>query len=317
MIASGPGKRNVADVTSVPRRMRRRVAREAGERRPRVRRTGQSRIAVAHREEVVGAEERVEAELLGASRDGEQVVVGRALLRFGEDAKSHFGSLLLVASDALIEHLLTHSVRTGDFVLKSGKRSNWFIDSKQTVCRPDGILLVAEAALEVIPSEATAIGGLTQGADPVAFGIAAVAATRGRELRCFSIRREAKDHGVMGRVAGPLLPGDKVVVTEDTATRGTSALEAAKVIRDLGAEPIMILVVVDRGGTGGRARRRRGHRVPRPRHGARSRLRLRRRRLSVSPLRLQLLRLPPDRGRFRNSCASGPSVWWSGPASIR
>jgi orotate phosphoribosyltransferase len=158
--------------------------------------------------------------------------------------------LLLVASDALIEHLRTHSVRTGDFVLKSGKASNWFIDSKQTVCRPDGILLVAEAALEVIPPEATAIGGLTQGADPVAFGIAAVAATRGRELRSFSIRREAKDHGVMGRIAGPLLPGDKVVVTEDTATRGTSALEAAKVIRDLGADPIMILVVVDRGGTG-------------------------------------------------------------------
>ena len=110
---------------------------------------------------MVGAEERVERELLGAPCDGEQIVVARALLRFGEDAKGHFGSLLLMASDALIEHLRTHSVRTGDFVLKSGKRSSWFIDSKQTVCRPDGILLVAEAALEVIPPEATAIGGLT------------------------------------------------------------------------------------------------------------------------------------------------------------
>ncbi len=151
---------------------------------------------------------------------------------------------------ALIEHLRTHSVRTGDFVLKSGKRSSWFIDSKQTVCRPDGILLVADAALAVIPPEATAIGGLTQGADPVAYGIAAVGATRGRELRSFSIRREAKDHGVMGRIAGRSFRATRSSSRKTRRPRGTSALEAAKVIRDLGADPIMILVVVDRGGTG-------------------------------------------------------------------
>lgn len=163
-----------------------------------------------------------------------------------------------MADSALVRHLLDHSVRTGDFVLKSGRRSSWFIDSKQTACRPDGILLVADAALAVIPPDATAIGGLTMGADPVAFGIAAVAATRGRTLRSFSIRKEAKDHGVEGRVAGALLPGDKVVVTEDTATRGTSALEAARVIRQLGAEPVMILVIVDRGGTGAELARAEG-----------------------------------------------------------
>lgn len=80
---------------------------------------------------------------------------------------------------ALVAHLVEHSVRRGDFVLKSGARSDWFIDSKQTACDPDGILLVADVALGVIPSEATAIGGLTVGADPVAYGVAAVAATRG------------------------------------------------------------------------------------------------------------------------------------------
>lgn len=152
-------------------------------------------------------------------------------------------------NDALVAHLRTHSVRTGEFTLKSGRRSNWFIDSKQTVCRPDGILLVADAALAVIPDDATAIGGLTMGADPVAFGVAAIAATRGRGLRSFSVRKEAKDHGVAGRLAGALQPGDKVVITEDTVTRGTSALEAARVVRELGAEPVLVLVVVDRGGT--------------------------------------------------------------------
>jgi len=85
-----------------------------------------------------------------------------------------------MASGALIEHLLTHSVRRGDFVLKSGKPTGWFIDAKQTTCRPDGLLLVADALLAAIPDDVTALGGLTMGADAAAFCTAAVAATRGR-----------------------------------------------------------------------------------------------------------------------------------------
>jgi orotate phosphoribosyltransferase len=151
---------------------------------------------------------------------------------------------------ALVAHLLQHSVRTGDFTLKSGKKSGWFIDAKQTTCRAEGMLLVADAALDVIPDDVTAIGGLTMGADAVAFGIAAIAATRGRELRSFSVRKEVKDHGGGGRIAGALKAGDRVVITEDAVTRGVSMLEAADVIREEGgAEPVLLLPVVDRGGT--------------------------------------------------------------------
>lgn len=150
---------------------------------------------------------------------------------------------------ALVDHLLTHSVKRGEFTLKSGKRSEWFIDSKQTACDPDGVVLMADAALGVIPPDATAIGGITVGADPVVYGIAAVAATRGRGLRSFTIRKEAKDHGVTGRVAGALRPGDKVVVTEDTTSRGTTLAEAIEVVRAFGAEPVLVLALVDRGGT--------------------------------------------------------------------
>jgi orotate phosphoribosyltransferase len=149
----------------------------------------------------------------------------------------------------LVAHLSAHSVRTGDFTLKSGQKSGWFIDSKQTACRSEGLLLMADLALRVMPPDVDAIGGLTLGADPVAYGIAAVAATRGRSLRSFPIRKEAKDHGVEGRLAGALERGDRVVITEDTVTRGTSSLEAAHVVRRLGAEAVMILVLVDRGGT--------------------------------------------------------------------
>jgi len=153
--------------------------------------------------------------------------------------------------EALRDHLLAHSVKRGEFTLKSGRTSSWFIDSKQTVCRPEAMVLVAEGILSVVPDDATAIGGLTMGADPVAFVTAGVAAARGRHLRAFSVRKEAKDHGAGGRIAGALDPGDKVVITEDTVTRGTSLLEAAHAVREAGAEPVLLVAVVDRGGTCG------------------------------------------------------------------
>jgi orotate phosphoribosyltransferase len=153
------------------------------------------------------------------------------------------------ARERVRQHLLEHSVRRGDFTLKSGRTSSWFIDSKQTICDPEVMLDVATLALERIPADVTAIGGLTMGADGVTFIVAGVAATRGRPLRAFSVRKDVKDHGAGGRIAGCLLPGDRVVVTEDTVTRGTSLLEAARVVRDVGAEVVLLLAVVDRGGT--------------------------------------------------------------------
>ncbi len=149
---------------------------------------------------------------------------------------------------ALVAHLLRHSVKTGSFTLKSGRTSSWFIDAKQTVCRPDGLLLVADALLAGLPPGTTALGGLTMGADPVAFGVVGVAAARGLDLRAFSVRKEAKGHGAGGRLAGALLPGDRVVITEDTVTRGASPLEAVRVVRELGAEVVGVVAVVDRGG---------------------------------------------------------------------
>jgi orotate phosphoribosyltransferase len=154
-----------------------------------------------------------------------------------------------VSHAELVAHLGTHAVRRGDFVLKSGKRSPWFIDAKQTTCRPEGMLLVADALLEALPDDVTALGGLTMGADAVAFATAGIAATRGRPLRAFSVRKEAKDHGGGGRLAGALEPGDRVAVTEDAVTRGVSMLEAVEVVRACGAEPVLLVPVVDRGGT--------------------------------------------------------------------
>jgi orotate phosphoribosyltransferase len=153
------------------------------------------------------------------------------------------------ARERVLAHLLEHSVRRGRVTLKSGRESDWFIDSKQTVLAPEAMVDVADLVLERVPADATAIGGLTMGADGVAFVTAAVAATRGRMLHAFSVRKEVKDHGAGGRLAGVLRAGDRAVIVEDTVTRGTSLLEAADVATALGATVALVLPVVDRGGT--------------------------------------------------------------------
>jgi orotate phosphoribosyltransferase len=153
------------------------------------------------------------------------------------------------ARERVRSHLLAHSVKTGTFTLKSGRESNWFIDSKQTICAPDAMADVANLVLEVMDPAATAIGGLTMGADGVSFITAGVAALSGRPLSAFSVRKEVKGHGAGGRIAGRLTPGDRVVITEDTVTRGTSLLEAAHVVQEFGCEVVQLIAVVDRGGT--------------------------------------------------------------------
>jgi orotate phosphoribosyltransferase len=156
------------------------------------------------------------------------------------------------AQVALRDHVLAHSVKRGTFTLKSGATSSWFLDTKQTACRPDGIIAVVDALLERfadVMDDIDAIGGLTMGADPVAFGVAAVLADRGIGLRSFSVRTQAKDRGITGRIAGALAVGDRVLVTEDTTTRGSSLIEAADQIEDYGAMPRFMTVIVDRGGT--------------------------------------------------------------------
>lgn len=158
--------------------------------------------------------------------------------------------------DRLRAHVMEHSVKFGEFTLKSGATSSWFLDTKQTACHADGIVAVTDALTEVfgdvfgeVVGGIDAIGGLTMGSDPVAFGVAAVAATRGHHVRSFSVRKQAKQGGITGRIAGALQPGDRVLVTEDTTTRGTSLMEAAEQIEVFGAVPVWMTVIVDRGGT--------------------------------------------------------------------
>ncbi|MGF1665131.1 MAG: orotate phosphoribosyltransferase [Acidimicrobiia bacterium] len=148
----------------------------------------------------------------------------------------------------LVEHLKAHAVRTdgGPFTLRSGEVSSWYIDARQTTFDGEGAMAVGAAVLQVIEAEVVAVGGMTIGADPIAMAIAISAASAGRPLRAFSIRKESKGHGLGGRLVGPVSSGDRVAMLEDTTTTGGALLEALDVADAEGLVVDQVISLVDR-----------------------------------------------------------------------
>jgi orotate phosphoribosyltransferase len=156
--------------------------------------------------------------------------------------------------EALRRLLLERSVQHGDFVLASGQRSSYYIDCRRTTMSAEGMVLIGRLGLEAIRNAGwrpRAVGGLTMGADPVAYAIAA--ASRGSDLSVdgFSVRKEAKAHGTGRGIEGNFSPGDDVVIVEDVITTGGSALRAIESVEAAGGRVLGVLAVVD-GEEGGR-----------------------------------------------------------------
>jgi orotate phosphoribosyltransferase len=159
------------------------------------------------------------------------------------------------SQERLRELLRTRSITRGDFVLASGRRSSYYIDARRTTMSGEGLLLVGQLGLARLAARGwtpQAIGGLTLGADPVAYAIAAAARSRGLTLDAFTVRTQAKSHGTGRRIEGGFDPGASVVVVEDVITTGHSALEAIGVLTAADARVLGVLAVVDRE-EGGRA----------------------------------------------------------------
>ncbi len=114
---------------------------------------------------------------------------------------------------------------------------------------PEGLTLIgpeALAAMDRLGWAPDAVGGLTLGADPIAYAIAYASALAGRPVRAFTVRKEAKKHGTAKRIEGPFAAGDRVVVIEDVITTGGSAANAVDAIRAEGGIVVGILALVDR-----------------------------------------------------------------------
>lgn len=147
---------------------------------------------------------------------------------------------------ALIDHLARCSLRTdGPFTLASGATADWYLDARQTTFSADGGRLVGAAVLEVLDPRVRAVGGMTMGADPIAF--AAAFGSDGR-IDAFSIRKAEKDHGTGGRLVGPVEPGTPVAILEDTTTTGTALVEAIDVAEAAGLAVVQAIALFDRSG---------------------------------------------------------------------
>ena len=150
----------------------------------------------------------------------------------------------------LVRLLAERSVKFGEFTLSSGKRSDYYVDARLTTMSPEGLRAVGTAGLRAIQErgwEADSAGGLTMGADPVAYAIAFASTLEGgRLLRAFSVRKDVKTHGTRRRIEGPFRDGDRVVIVEDVITTGASALAAAAAAAHEDAQVVGVLAVLDR-----------------------------------------------------------------------
>ncbi|HEU0012561.1 MAG TPA: orotate phosphoribosyltransferase [Longimicrobium sp.] len=165
------------------------------------------------------------------------------------------------ARERLLALLLERSFRTGDFVLASGARSTYYIDCRTTTTHAEGQALVGRLGLELLRSAGlrpAAVGGLTMGADPVAYAIAHASWDAGPPVNAFSVRKEPKAHGTGRRVEGCFAAGDAVVVVEDVITSGKSALQACDAVEAEGGTVLGVIALVDREAGGRRAIEARG-----------------------------------------------------------
>jgi orotate phosphoribosyltransferase len=144
----------------------------------------------------------------------------------------------------LIAELRAHALVIGDVVLTSGATASYYVDAKRAILRPAGFAALGElVAGHARAWDASAVGGLTMGADPVACSALAAKA----DVKAFFVRKDAKTHGLQRRIEGPLLDaGDRCLVVEDVVTTGGSTLTAIAAVRDAGLTICGVVSVLDR-----------------------------------------------------------------------
>jgi orotate phosphoribosyltransferase len=148
------------------------------------------------------------------------------------------------ARERLIAELREHALVIGEVTLTSGRTAQYYVDAKRAILLPDGFRALGElVAAEAERVGATAVGGMTMGADPVA----CAALAEGAPVKAFFVRKDRKQHGLQRWIEGPELePGERCLVVEDVVTTGGSTVKAIERVREEGFEVAGVVSVLDR-----------------------------------------------------------------------
>jgi orotate phosphoribosyltransferase len=148
------------------------------------------------------------------------------------------------ARERLVAELRDHALVIGEVVLTSGRQAQYLVDAKRAILLRPGFSALAELVAEQARTwGATAVGGMTMGADP----IACAALAGGVDVKAFFVRKETKQHGLARRIEGPLLEtGDRCMLVEDVVTTGGSTIRAIEALREEGHGVCGVLAICDR-----------------------------------------------------------------------
>jgi orotate phosphoribosyltransferase len=150
----------------------------------------------------------------------------------------------------LIQIILERSFQYRDeptFQLVSGQKSQYYFNCKATMLHPEGMVLIGRLGFQMMRSlNIQAVGGLTLGADPIAYAVSYTSFLENQSVETFIVRKKAKEHGMMHRIEGNVSRGDRVVVVDDVITTGGSTLQAMEAARQAGLEVVKTMVLVDR-----------------------------------------------------------------------
>ena len=148
------------------------------------------------------------------------------------------------------EIILEHSFKYSEnppFTLASGRQSYYYFNCKPTTLDPEGMNLIGNIIFDLLKnSEATAAGGLTLGADPIANALAVISWQRGRPVKAFVVRKDIKDHGTKSPIEGNVKAGEKVVILDDVITTGGSTITAIEAARKTGLVIDRVITLIDR-----------------------------------------------------------------------
>ena len=161
--------------------------------------------------------------------------------------------------EELAAALREHAYLEGDFVLRSGRRSTYYLDKYRFETRPDLLAVLGDytaAAIAEHDPEAVRIASPELGAVVVA-----AAASLASRLPFLIVRNKAKEYGTANRIEGVFEPGERVCLVEDVVTSGGAAVEALEALREVGLECRIAVCVVDREEGGADALARRGARL--------------------------------------------------------